>query len=281
MPTAVKCVFIFRDSTGTGWEEIHYWNSPSESPALGSRLAHLVDVIAPIRALLLGVDCAVIGCRVSYDRPGAVASLSKKVFLQGNLSQSSVSASVSLTCKFTDASNTRHKKTYLRGIWDSVEINGEYHPENPDATGFEAYLNEWKGLLIAGGYGWPTKDIANSKEGIVVSYSSSADGIVTFTTTGADFGGATVGKNIEVAFSKLNKSNSPLNTTLLVNVATANTLITVNQIASGPFLSKGRFNYRATEFVGYSQLYDIAIGRRQQGRPIGQLPGRRKAQARW
>jgi hypothetical protein len=281
MATVIKCVFIFRDQTGTGWEEIHYWNSTSDNPVLSTRLTNLVDVIAPVRALLLGVDCAVIGARVSYPRPGAVASLSKKFYLSGVAGKSSVSASVSLTGKWTDASTTRHKKTYLRGVWDDVENNGEYHPELPEAAGFSDRITEWKQLLINGGYGWTTKSIANSRNGVVNSYTATPEGIVTFTLAAPGMDGIAAGKIVEVAFSKINKSNSPLNDTLLVEVIDATHLKTVNPIAAGPFTSKGKFNYRAVEFVNYNQLYDLAIGRRQQGRPIGQLPGRRKARARY
>lgn len=277
MPTPVKCVFIFRDNSGTGWEEIHYWLSSSSTPALNDRLTNMVNVIAPARALLLGMDTVLIGARASYPRPGAIASLSQKFFLTGNPDKYGVSPAISLAVKFTDTTATRHKVTHLRGFWDAVEINGEYHPEAPGAEGFADRLNDWKSALIAAGYGWMSKDPASSAQGSVTNYVVGEDGRVTLTLGGTGMPLATVDSNQTISFSRINKSTSPLNTQLLCKVTARNTVTTVNQFAAGPFSSPGKFNYRSVTFANYSQVYDVSAGRRAQGRPFGQLPGRGKA----
>ncbi len=270
----VKCVFLFRDSSGTGWSEIHYWNTTADNPSLNSRITHMTDVVAPARAALLSADCFLIGCRASYPRPGAVASLSKTLSLQGNLDISGVSPAVSLATKFTDSSATRHKVTHLRGFWDIVEINGEYHPEGGAAYDWTGKFNDWKGTLIGGQYGWRSRDIATSAKGVVSAYSADDDGRVTFIVS-ADAGlTAQVGKVVSVRFSRLNDSKSPLNKQLLVEVLNATTLKTVSPIAAGPFTGQGRYSFRASSFVQYAQVYDVSLGRRPQGRPFGQLPGR-------
>lgn len=281
MPVPVKCVWIFNDRTGTGWQEVHYWLSSGDTPDLGARLTAVVDNIGVKRAALLSGDCSLVGGRVSYDRPGAVASLSRKVFLSGPQDLTGVNSALSLACKFADTTKTRHKITHLRGFWDAVEYNGEYHPEGGADQNWQGRFNDWKTALISGGYGWPSKDIANSARGQVTNYVVANTGHVTFTLAGSGMPSATIGKNVFVRFARLNNGKSPLNAQLLVFVQDANTLVTVEQVAAGPFVARGTFNYRATSFVAYSELYDVSAGRRQQGRPFGQLPGRAKAKARY
>ncbi len=279
--TDVKCVFIFRDSSGTGWSEIHYWNTSSENPLLNVRVGHMVDVVAPARAALLSADCFLIGCRASYPRAASVASLSKTLSLQGNLDISGVSPAVSLATKFTDVSATRHKVTHLRGFWDLVEINGEYHPEGGAAFDWTGKFNDWKATLINGGYGWRSRDGATSAKGVVSAYSADDDGRVTFIVS-ADAGlTAQVGKVVSIRFSRLNDSKSPLNRQLLVEVINATTLKTVSPVAAGPFTGQGRYSMRIGTFAQYAQVYDVSLGRRAQGRPFGQLPGRGKPKAKY
>jgi hypothetical protein len=281
MPKTAKCVFIFRDSSGTGWSEVHYWNTSAESVELGTRLAHMVDEVAPLRALLLSADCFCIGARISYDVPNGVAALSKSFSLQGNLALSGVSPSVSLACKFTDPSNTRNKVTHLRGFWDLVEVNGEYHPEEGAPHDWEAKFNAWKSKLITGQYGWLSRSVANSAEGTVPNYVTGVDGRITFTLTNVVGAALVPGKVVQLRFSRLNAGKSPLNRQLMVEVLTPTTVRTVDPVAAGPFIGQGRYSFRATEFYRYAQLYDVKLGRRQQGRPFGQLPGRGKAKAKY
>lgn len=281
MPTPIKCLLMFRDNSGTGWSELHYRLSSSDNPNLNVHLTNLVDVIAAARQPLLSGDCQIVGARVSYPRPGAVASLSNRMFLGGPTGVVGVSSSLSLALKWTDTTFTKNKITHMRGFWDSVEFNGEYHPEAPGAAGWQDRLNVYKAALIGAGYGWLSKDPALSSKGPVSGYISDTTGRVTFTLPGDGMPAATVGTVQPVRFSRLNRSNSPLNATLLVAVTNRNLVTTVDQVAAGPFASPGRFNYRGISFVGYSNLYSIALGRRQQGRPFFQLPGRAQARPRY
>ncbi len=281
MATTVKCVWMFRDASGTGWQEVHYWNSSTDAPNLQDRLSSMVDVIAPARALILGLDCAVIGARASYPRPGAVASLSKSCWYPGNPEQSGCSQALSLAGTWSDSSTTRQKVTHLRGFWDNVETNGEYHPEGGAAYNWEPKLEAWKQTMIAGGYGWPSKDAATSASGQVLSFSELPSGHVEFVLGDAGMPQATVGKTVTVRISRLNSGKSVLNGEMLVTVTSTNLLTSVKQIATGPFTGRGKFLYRSTMFVPYFQMHSLKLGRRQQGRPFGQLPGRSATRARY
>lgn len=281
MPTAIKCVFIFRDDSGTGWEEIHYWLSQSDNPNLADRVTNMINVIAPLRATMLSQDCVLIGVRASYPIENGTASLPKETFIRGTTGKDGVSSAISLAVLFVDGSSSKRKITHLRGFWDAVEVNGEYHPEAPGAEGFADRLNAWKDALIQANYGWPTRSTTASAKGEVTGYTSTTDGIVSFTLKEPGMPLDTVGKVVPVRFSKLNNSQSPLNETINVSVTDRTHVVSVNQIAAGPFTSKGRFNYRATSFVNYANVYNVKAGRRPQGRPFGQPPGRSRARPRY
>lgn len=281
MATDVKCVLSFNDSSGTGWQEVHIWNTSSEAPALDLRLANLVDVVCPARAALLSGDCQLIGARVSYKRTKAVASLSKRVYMPGVADVVGVSSAISLAFKWADGSRTKHKVTHIRGFWDVVEFNGEYHPEGGASLNWNDRVNNFKSILVEGGYGWLSKDPAKSSEGSVEGYTVLPSGHITFQLGGELIPLAMVGKTVTVRFSRLNNGSSPLNQAFLVYVNEQDSVTTVDQVAAGPFTARGRYNYRDTSFVRYGSLYDISTGRRAQGRPIGQLPGRQKAKPRY
>lgn len=281
MAKNVKCVFVFRDGSGTGWTELHYWASSSDTPELNTRVTHMVNVVAPARADLLSGDCALIGVRASYPRNNSYASLSKKVFLVGNAALSGVSPAISIAAKFTDTTVTRHKVTHLRGFWDVVESNGEYHPEGGAAENWTEKFNDWKGTLIAGQYGWLSRSAATSTKGPVSNYLVGVDGRVTFTIAPDAVGALVAGQIATVRFSRLNSGSCTLNRSLLVEVIDGTHLKTVDQVAAGPFTGQGRFNYRATEFAQYASLYDASLGRRPQGRPFDQLPGRGRKVAKY
>lgn len=274
MPTAVKCLFMFRDDSGNGWTETHYWNSQSDNPELPGRLSVITDVIAPLRAQLLSTDCVLIGTRVSYRRTGAVAALSKKVFMRGTPDQPGVSSDLSLACQFIDASYTKSKITHLRGFWDAVEQNGEYHPEAPAAAGWQDRLAAWKNALRVGGFGWLSKDATTSRTGVVSGYTSNDDLRISFTFQPPGLTGLTPGSLVQIRFSRLNGGSSVLNRTVLVNVTSATTAVSVNPIAAGPSTGPGRFNFRSVSFSAYTDLQNISLGRRAQGKPLGRSRGR-------
>lgn len=274
MPKDIKCVLIFKDNGGTGWSEIHYRHSSSDAPDLGAQLSNLVDNIVPSRGQLLGNDCQVIGARVSYERVGAVASIGTKFFLGGPAEFDGVSSALSLPTRFVDSTRTRGKTCHLRGFWDAVEQDGEYHPELVPGDAWTPRFNDWKAAMIANQYGWLSKDAAKSAKGNVTNYIVGPDGHVTFTLSNVEGTLPAVGTQETFRFSRLNNGSSPLNSAILVNVVDATHVVSVKQFGAGPFLGIGRFNYRGTSFVAYSQVYSVALGRRPQGRPFFQLPGR-------
>lgn len=281
MPAVIKFVTKFKSAEGRGWEEIHFRQSDSDNPNLKDQLNNYLGNVAPARALLLGRNCAIVDVTCSYPRVGAIASYGLRQYLPGNGQQASSDWASSLAVEFVDSTFTRRKITHLRGWWDGIVEDEEYHPERAAAAGWTERFTEWKEALRLAGYGWMSKDAGASRKAPGVTYVvNPADNTVTFTIPAPGIVVDEDHRYQEVRFSKFNNSKSVLNDQLLVYVATPTSLVTVNQIGAGPMLTKGRYNWRQTSFVGYSNTGSISTGERRMGRPLDRYPGRSKARPR-
>lgn len=281
MPTVLKFVTMFRGGEGYGWTEVHYRLSASDTPDLKAQLNSWLTNVLPARQAMLGEDCAIVGARVSYPRAGAIASFGLRYYLPGPEGHPGSAAQLSLAINFKDSTFTKTKILHLRGFWDGVEYNESYHPEGPDAAGWEAALVAWKLALLGGEYGWPTKDIATSAKGVVDGYTQLAGGQIKLSLAEVVGPLPAIGAVFQMAFSKINKSQSVLNDTFLVQRTGAAEVTTIQQIGAGPFESKGRFNYRAVAFTKYQETGSISVGERRMGKPLNRTPGRSKARRRY
>lgn len=277
MAVFLKFLTKFKGNEGYGWTEVHFRQSTSDNPNLQTQLNNYRSNIMPLRAALLGQGCAIVGTRVSYPRNGAIASYGLRDYVIGDEAQLSSAPALSLAVNFQDSTFTKSKVCHLRGFWDSVEENESYHPELPAAAGWTDRLTAWKEALIAGAYGWLSKDPALSAKGVGVTYVSAGNDIVTFTLPAPGMPLATVGTTQQIRFSGFNNANSVLNRQLLCEVLTQTSVRTVKSIASGPMNAPGRFNFRGIAFVGYAQTGSISLGERRMGRPLDRYPGRAKA----
>lgn len=279
MPT-VKIVTIFRDSSGHGFTETHY-KAGGSSPDLEAIKNVWRTGILPLRRELLGNDTVIIGSRVSYPRFGAIASLPDKFYLTNTVGVSSASEAVSLAVLMGDVTNTKKKVIHLRGFWDVVEENGEYHPENGAANGWEDKFNAWKDGLISAGYGWATKAPGSSAKGKVTNYVIGDDGNVTFTLDPAA-GSAALPTDtaITIRFGRLSKGRGGLNRALVVRAVSNTVVKTEAPIAAFPFSTVGTYNYRVTDFVAYNKKITVSAGKRAQGRNSTLFPGRQSALSR-
>jgi len=279
VPFNVKCVIQFATELGWGWSETHYYlSSASGAPNLQARIDDLRNVVGPARAALLGLECSIIGFRVSYPRPGAIASRSSRIQIAGSTTEKGSDMAQSLAVEFIDSSQSKSKITHLRGFWDAVESNQSYHPE--EAPGWDERLLTWKQSLIGRGYGWLTVNDTTSIRGTVNNYESATNGQIEFELTNIVNGPLVVGDIVTVTFSKINGSNSVLNHSLVCEVGAADSVFTVAPIAAGPFTGKGKFKIRKTEFVAYSETDSISVGKRAAGKPLNRSPGRLSARAR-
>jgi hypothetical protein len=272
----LKCVWIFRASDGYGWQEIHFWNSASQTPDLVARITNMATQITPYRAPLMGADCVIEGYRVSYPVTNGIASKAAAENVSGEPGQLTASQNDSLAIVMQDGTNTRKKVIHQRGLWDSVISNETFVPLAVPGSPYNVYLASYLAQLVSQGYGWLGKDQVNSVYGWVNSYVENPDGTVTFTVSPL---GANplppVGYLVNTRFSKLNKGRSVLNRTMLCEVLTSTTVKTIYPIAAGPFQAIGRFYMNVYTFIQYNNPGRISLGERRMGRPIGRYPGRR------
>jgi len=279
MPT-VKIVTRFRDSSGHGFSETHYLAGGS-SPDLKAITDTWRTSILPLRRELLGNDTVITACRASYKRSGAIASYPQKFFLANTVDTPSASEAVSLAILMGDITNTKKKIIHLRGFWNLVIANGEYHPELGAALGWQAKLDAYTDALKAGVYGWATKQTTDSAKGTVTNYVIGADSNITFTLN-PDVGSGALPTTspITIRFGRLSKGRGGLNRTLKVTATNDTTVKTVAPIAAFPFSNQGIYNYRALDFVVYKVRIDVSAGKRAQGRNSDLFPGRQSALAR-
>jgi len=264
----VKFIQFFGSSAGYGWSEIHYKLWTGTNPPLKDMLADFNANVVLARKELLGVDCQSLGCRASYPRNGAIASKPLREAHQGNAVQKGAAPSLSLAINFADTTSTRNKTLHLRGFWDSVEDNEFYDPNAPGADGWNDRLTQWKAALFGGKYGWMSKAPDTSAKGVVTNYAISNTNIVTFTLEAPGITVTPITPQFQVRFSKLNHSNSLLNKSILVQKVSNTELVSVFPHAAGAFGSKGRFNFRATDFVQYADVNSISLGKRQMGKSL-------------
>lgn len=274
MPTYLKYLTVFRQQEGYGWTEVHYGLDSSGTPDLRNALDVFTANIAAKRALFLGEDCAIVGYRVSYPRTNVTASYGLQEFIPGQVGKHGSAPSLSLAVAMKDTSWTRTKIIHVRGFWDDVEIDGVYQPGLEVPPTFALRLAQWKDSLIQGGYGWLSKDATLSSKGVTLNYVVSVDGIVTFTLASPGMPAGTVGTQQQVRFSRLNRSNSVLNRSILCQVVNATTLVSVAPHAATAIVSTGRFNYRGTSFIPYARLGSVSLGERRMGKPLNRYPGR-------
>lgn len=278
MPT-VKIVTKFRDTSGHSFSETHY-KAGGSSPDLKAILDAWRTGILPLRRELLGNDTVIVSSRASYPRFNDIASRPDKFFLANTVNTSSASEAVSLAVLMSDLTNTKKKVIHLRGMWDIVIQNGEYHPEFGDSLGWTTKFNAWKDALIVGQYGWATKTSGSAK-GDVTNYVIETDRNITFTLSPqAGSGDLPTDKPISIRFGRLSKGRGGLNRTLIVKATSNTTVKTVAPIAAFPFSTQGIFNWRTTDFVLYNNLVTVSAGKRSQGRNSDLFLGRQSALAR-
>jgi hypothetical protein len=178
---------------------------------------------------------------------------------------------LSLLIDCQTAGNRKHKTVYLGGIWRSIVDNfGAYVP----SAGWNDKLADWKGKLVALGYGWRSRTPSARVQ--ITGYDVDAEGFVTVTTAGTPFAAITTDKftaNIR-GLPTIGKQ-SPLNGERVMVKLTANTCKTTESFALLPFAGVGFLN---TFTYGFSAIADLAgekVVSRERGAPLLQSPGRR------
>jgi len=278
MPFRCKCTFIF-EGPQKGWTESLYLEPLTQTFAEASTLTQNLCVA---RAKLLGRESAIKAYRVQVvqDAGGLPVkrrgdTIQRPFF--GYEGQPGADADLALLCDFLDATATRHKSMFMRGIWDIISQN--YGAYTPDPQ-FELFFTTWREQLISSGFSWLARNqLATSN---VVGYEQTETGFVEITVSDPIFTGLPTLQPIQVQVQGVIGQGglSNLNGTLLVKPLTATTCQTVKQRAVLPFLDGGKLSTFGYVMVKTAQVSPEKIVSHETGSPLLESPGRSKARSR-
>lgn len=284
MAGVFKCTFIF-EGKGKGWTESYWYNSTTEDHV---KMEGPCTRFAEKRANCLGTEAFIKAFRISKESEGPDARLVYKVFKPGvvqlnqvgevAISSETAMPDVALMMRCNDATSSKHKLIFMRGIPDRIEItNGVY---NKDLR-WGAVLGEFVKELTRGKWGWMgVKTTTKVAKVPLVNYEFDTKGRVTFSFRDNLFPLGLAGKLTKVRIAGVNKK-SPINTVHIVRVQDQKVAQTYEPFAAGPYVSGGYGTWSELEFIGIDDAQDTRIVSRKAGAPLLESRGRAKARAKF
>lgn len=283
MATNIKCTAFFGSDDGWGWSETHHKAVSVEPSNLLPVLTSFKALVDQFRVPMLGKDRYVVGLRVAYGTRATGIKSSPYWYepprYPGNQREGS-SPHVAAKARFGEAGNQKFSDVYVRGFWDAVEKDEQLDFTTSAGAAWKALADQWVAALVQGQYGWLGTNEAQTIRGLVPSYTIQPTGEVRFTLDPKS-GPAlpAVGTVLTIRVSKLNNSNSVLNTTHVVQVIDATTVQTMVPTAALLGTGKGSFVITRTDFFLYTGVQYWKLAKRKAGAPFGHTPGRSKARA--
>ena len=263
-----------------GWVEGYYWTGSAGNLAAATIA---LDFIAQKRAVLLGAENFIKSRRVSVELDDANlpvrgdAQLRRNPTYVGTATQPSAVPGVSLQLRWENANGTKHRNSYLRGIWDSVEsADGVYLPGDGPGWGgaMAAFLSS---LLGAAGVvtGWLSRTNAAPENAQIVDYLTESTGQITFNCSPATFQAGDIGKRRHIRISGLNApEKSLLNREWIVTVNTTAQCTTIIPVAAFPFTTPGKIMVFSYAFQAATTVLEEGVVFRAPGRPLLARRGR-------
>jgi len=282
--TPIKCTAFFGSDEGWGWSESHHINANDPVGSLLPFLQAFDGLMVTFRRPLLGKDRYMVGARVAYrGSDGSIRSSALKyqpAKYPGN-QREGCAPHLAAKVRFGELANAQFSDVYLRGFWDAVEQNEELDFTTAAGAAWKALLDQYTTALVVGNYGWMGTKETTTRRGNVTGYTVDVDGFVTFTITIAS-GPALPATGTLLSFraARLNNSNSALNRTHIVTVASPTTVKTKLRTAALPFVSAGTYVITAVDFLKYTGVQYTVLARRKAGAPFFHTPGRLKARPR-
>lgn len=280
----IRFTAFYKDDDGHGWSETHDLDGGASVTSLTARLAAFNNLIITTRRPMLAGDAFYIGCRASYptaSNANASDNIELDPPLQGAQTYMTIplgmgEPSVAIKMRLRNDASTAKSDVYTRGQWTQTASFGVLDFGSVTGAEWKRRADIYAAALIAGGYGWVGINPALTSRGKVTGYAQETDGTVLLNIT------QTNGIAIPVAntrltfeFSKINRSKSVLNRSLVCTVLTgAATCKTAQQIAVSEFETEGHYIAKVTGFIPYAALTYYKLGHRKTGRPFGVEPGR-------
>lgn len=263
-----------------GWVEGYYWTGPAGNLAAATTA---LDFIAQKRAVLLGAENFIKARRVSVELDDANlpvrgdAQLRKNPVYIGTQTQPSAVPGVSLQLRWENANGSKHRNSYLRGIWDSVEsADGVYLPGS--GPGWGGAMSAFISSLLGGAgviTGWLSRVNIAPVDSQVLGYTEEATGQILFTFSAATFAPGDIGKRRHIRISGLNAPvASILNREWIVTVKSTATAETIIPVSAFDFTSPGKVKVFDYGFQPAVTILEEGVVFRAPGRPTLARRGR-------
>lgn len=268
----VRKVTLFFEGFQKGWTESYYLSNDDTHDQVMTQAKGL----AQTRAKLLGKECSIKAVRVSTEGVNHDAML-RYVRYPGDNQEASAQPDVALMVRCENATHTKWRNMYLRGVWDRIETDhGKYV-----GRAIAAWTNAYSGFverLREDGYGWVTTNVADTVKVTSVARDASGEKLV-YTLAVAKFLEDEVNKEkkFQVRFSGIN-TRSTANGLKVVIPTEPTKCITAAPLAAATYRSGGKATFYTTAFIDISTVEDAKIVTREAGAPLLESVGRRPRQ---
>lgn len=273
MPSNIKVTWFF-EANVRGWTESLYLltenNDLAFAVGLGERLAE-------DRVSLLGAQGRIKAIRASNDDV-LNDSFLKYVDLVSDANQDCADLDIALLARCTNFGNTAFKNTFLRGFWDSIEVEGGLF-RGPQKAAFQKLFNVWARRLKTGNWQWKRQSVSNAVKHQITGYVVDVNKQVRITVREPFAPPDVIGSTRMARISGVN-GHSVLNGSHLVELVDANTALTKLPIAVFPYVYGGVLKLTGKTFVPIEDAAAQKIVPRKSGAPLLATVGRRPARGR-
>jgi hypothetical protein len=257
--------WFFQQSSDNLDTAIQTWETTLDARRL------LVGAQGQVKAIELSIETGTDG------NPFLGDSVISYQYLNGYTQEDMADPELALLFKNQTATRQRRRNSYLRLIWDSIEIQGGKYIV-PQGSTWQTKLQNWKAKMLAIPVGYLQG--TRGAQVPLVSYTQEAGGQVSITFGGNIFAALPIGSKQRIRIYSARQS-SQLAGQQIVIINSATTCTTVDKIAVLDFTGVGwtgsvyTYAFQQTPFMD-----DQKIVRRKIGRPLLVSAGRARARAR-
>lgn len=270
----MKITFFFA-ARERGWTE-SYFRITTDTDL--NAVVTQAELVAELRAQMLGKEARIFAIRASNEDVKNDSYLRYKDFKNTDANpRDCADLDIAILARLANFGFTRFKNVFLRGFWDSLEVNaGQFI--GPGKAAFTDAFNNWIDRLKRDLYAWKSQP-ATGANADIQTYTTPADGLAEITTKTDLVPPAVVGAKNLARISGVN-GKSALNGQQLVEVTAVNKVKLVKPLALLPYVFGGRIKLSNKTIIPIETAQAQKIVPRKSGAPLLATRGRRPARAR-
>ena len=269
----IKVTFFF-EVNQRGWSESWYTALDTGNLAEAFRRA---DALGQERQLILGKDARMTFIRTSYvgiKNDAFLAMATQNADRTKN--RDTADPDIAILQRSHDPLSQKHKNTFLRGFWDSIEVDGGKFIGRGSAE-FAAAHNAYAIALSRSSWGW--LGVTQKVSGGLAAVTVNADKTLNFRSDAQIFGPEMFGTRqvVRIGFATGSKT---LNQSHVVRVVDATNCTTIYPLAIFGYGGGGRITRNTYDFIQVGNTDVLRISPRKSGAPFFEPVGRRRAKGR-